>query len=187
MTEIRAMTGRQIQPLDNGWELALSGPQAWQAPGDLTDAEWLPAIVPGTVAAALRVRGQWRIDDARRLHDKDVWYRLQLSGQGQRSLRFEGLATVAEIYFDGALILTSSTMYDPCAAEITLTGEHWLHIAFRSLDAALAATKGPRARWKTMMITDPRLRFLRTTLIGHMPGWCPPVDVVGPYRSVLLV
>ncbi len=78
-------------------------------------------------------------------------------------------------------------MFEPCEAEIVLGGEHWMHIAFRSLRGALAGTKGPRPRWKTMMIEEPRLRFLRTTLIGHMPGWCPPVDVAGPYRSVLLI
>lgn len=181
------MTGRQVQPLDSGWELALSAPQAWSMPTDLTDEQWLPAIVPGTATAALHALGQWSIDDAQRLHDKDVWYRTKLHGQGPRTLRFDGLATFAEIYLDGELILTSSTMFEPCEADITLDGNHWLHIAFRSLDAVIAATKGPRARWKTMMITEPRLRFLRTTLIGHMPGWCPPVDFVGPYRALMLI
>ncbi|MDB5501644.1 MAG: manB [Tardiphaga sp.] len=187
MTDIRTMTGRKVQPLDSGWELALSPPQAWQEPNGLSEAVWLPAIVPGTAAGALRALGEWSFDDPQPLHDKDVWYRLRVNGRGKRKLRFEGLATFAEVFLDDRLILTSSSMFEPYEADIDLGGEHWIHIAFRSLRNVLARTKGPRARWKTMMIEEPRLRFLRTTLIGHMPGWCPPVDVVGPYRSVLLI
>jgi beta-mannosidase len=187
MTDICAMTGRQVQSLTAGWELALSQPQVWQEPRDLTEAAWLPALVPGTSAGALRALGQWSFDDPLPLHDKDVWYRVQVRGHGRRILRFEGLATFAEIFLDDGLILKSSSMFEPCEAEVTLDGEHWLHIAFRSLNNALAGVSGPRARWKTMMIEEPRLRFLRTTLIGHMPGWCPPVDVVGPCRAVVLI
>ncbi len=187
MTDNGARRGSNIQPLDSGWELALSPPQAWQSPDQLTEAAWLTAIVPGTAASALRALGQWSIDGPLPLHDKDVWYRIRLDGHGLRKLQFEGLATFAEVFFDNQLILASSSMFEPYEADIVLDGAHWLHIAFRSLHNVLAATKGPRARWKTMMIEDARLRFLRTTLIGHMPGWCPPVDVVGPYRSVLLI
>jgi beta-mannosidase len=187
MTDIRAITGRTVQPLDSGWELALSLAHAWQEPDRLSEATWLPAIVPGTVAGALRTLGQWSFDDPKPLHDKDVWYRLPVRGHGKRKLRFEGLATFAEVFLDGRLILTGSSMFEPYEVDIELGGEHWIHIAFRSLSRVLAGTKGPRARWKTMMIEEPRLRFLRTTLIGHMPGWCSLVDIVGPYRSVLLI
>lgn len=187
MTDIRAMTGRHVQPLDNGWQLALSPPQAWQAPDDLNDAVWLPAIVPGTAAGTLRALGQWSLDDPQPLHDKDVWYRLPVSGHGARTLRFEGLATFADVFFDGDPILTSNSMFEPYQADVILDGAHWIHIAFRSLRRVLASAKGPRPRWKTMMIEEPKLRFLRTTLIGHMPGWCPAVEVVGPYRSVTLI
>ena len=69
MTDIRAMTGRSVQPLDSGWELALSPPQAWLEPNGLSEAVWLPAIVPGTAAAALRALGQWSFDDPQTLHD----------------------------------------------------------------------------------------------------------------------
>lgn len=164
MTGIRAMD----------WELALSPPQAWSDPAAIDDtAAWQPAIVPGTAAGAT--------------HDQDVWYRTSISGRGVRRLRFEGLATTAEVYLDGKLILTSNTMFAPCEATITLDGSSRLHVAFRSLNGVLAVLKGPRARWKTMMITEPKLRFVRTTLLGHMPGWCPPVAVVGPYRAVTLI
>lgn len=187
MTDIRAITGRTVQPLDSGWDLALSPPQAWQKPSEVRQAVWLPANVPGTAAGALRALGQWSFDDPQPLHDKDIWYRLQISGHGKRKLRFEGLATSAEVFLDDARILTGSSMFEPYEVDIDLDGEHWIYIAFRSLRRVLASAKGPRARWKTMMIEEPRLRFLRTTLIGHMPGWCPPVDVVGPYRPVLLI
>ncbi|WP_457488935.1 glycosyl hydrolase 2 galactose-binding domain-containing protein, partial [Tardiphaga sp. P5_C10] len=133
MTDIRAMTGRKVQPLDTGWELALSLPHAWQEPSGLSEAVWLPAIVPGTAAGALRALGQWSFDDPQPLHDKDVWYRIQVSGNGKRKLRFEGLATFAEVFLDGRLILTGSSMFEPYEAEIVLGGEHWMHIAFRSL------------------------------------------------------
>ena len=97
MTHIRAITGRTVQPLDSDWELALSPPQAWPTPHALSEAAWLPALVPGTAAGALRALGQWSFDDPPPLHDKDVWYRLKISGHGERKLRFEGLATCAEV------------------------------------------------------------------------------------------
>src|SRR4051794_11766130 len=187
MTDVLAITGRTVQPLSLGWELALSPAQAWQHPGELAEAVWVAAIVPGTAAGALRALGQWSFDDPQRLHDKDVWYRVRVAGQGHRTLRFEGLATFADVFLDGRLILSSTSMFEVHDVEVMLEGEHWLHIAFRSLQAIIDVAKGPRARWKTMMITEPKLRFLRTTLIGHMPGWCPPVDIVGPYRPVLLI
>ncbi|MDQ0467265.1 glycosyl hydrolase 2 galactose-binding domain-containing protein [Labrys wisconsinensis] len=173
--------------LTEGWELALSAPGAFARPGESGGAEWLPAIVPGTAAQALAAAGRWRLDRPEPLHDKDVWYRTRIAGQGRHLLRFHGLATIAEVWLDDELLLTSRSMFEAQEVAVELSGEHRLCLAFRSLEAALVTLAGPRARWKPRMIPDQRLRLVRTTLLGHMPGWCPPVHAVGPWRPVELI
>jgi beta-mannosidase len=101
-------------------------------------------------------------------------------------LRFEGLATRAEVWLNGALLLTSQNMFVAHAVEVALSGHDELCLCFRALTAWLARpTK--RARWRPAMIDPTTLRSVRTTMLGHMPGWCPPVHVVGPWRPITVV
>ncbi len=171
--------------LNAGWQLALTAAGAFAQPPD--DADWLPAIVPGTAAEALAALGLWSLEKPRPLADKDIWYRVTLPGSGPCRLDFGGLATIAEVFLDGAPILASDSMFQPVSVAIDRKAGSQLAIAFRSLSAELDRRKGKRARWRPTMIDDQRLRLVRTTLLGHMPGWCPPVDAVGPYRPVRLV
>lgn len=180
----------RIVRLDRGWELARTTPGTCLTPEQLarTALAWRPARVPGTVASVLH-------DDLDRPgpYDRDDWwYRLRFAApegaQGARfRLRFEGLATIAEVWLNGAPLASSRNMFVPCVADVTglLREENELAIRFASLDAALAA-KRPRARWKSALVSRQDLRWIRTTLLGRMPGWTPAIDPVGPWGEVTL-
>ncbi|WP_353861382.1 glycoside hydrolase family 2 protein [Azospirillum formosense] len=180
MARLHAVTGRSVTSLSTGWELCVT------EPGAVPGGDWLPAPVPGTVAQALREAGLYRLGDPLPLHDRDVWYRLRLTGEGPCTLRFHGLATVAEVWLDGKRILSSASMFQRHDVPVTLRGTHALRLVFRALNPVLKAQRG-RGRWPVRLAGPAGLRAVRTTLLGHMPGWCPPVAAVGPWRPVELI
>jgi beta-mannosidase len=103
----------------------------------------------------------------------------------RHTLRFDGLSTLAEVWFNGERVLESSDMFCAYVVDVTdlVTDENELSIRFRSLDAALAERR-PRPRWKTKLVEDQQLRWFRTTLLGRIPGWTPAIRPVGPWRSI---
>ena len=168
------------------WTFAQTASGAWPNPTAIdTATEWLPAIVPGTVGASLQALGRWHPDDDIGFDASDAWYRTTIEGDGPAILRFNGLATIAEVYRDNILVLASDNMFLTHEVGVTLSGQHALLIAFRSLEAYVAGKKG-RARWRPRLIRPPALRFARTLLLGHIPGWGPRVHAVGPWRDVSL-
>ncbi|AWN52797.1 beta-mannosidase [Methylobacterium sp. 17Sr1-1] len=170
--------------LDGPWEMIVTAPSACAGPGDLAGLSgFIPAPVPGTAAGALRAAGQWSDREPTPLHGSDIWYRTPLSGKGREILRFEGLATLCEVWLDGHLLLTSRSMFLAHEVAVDLDGSHTLALAFRSLAQDLARPH-KRGRWRPQLATPGSLRHARTTLLGFMPGWCPSVDAVGPYRPV---
>ena len=184
MARVLSVTGRTAVALDAGWELTVTPPGAAAAPADLEGVrDWLPAPVPGTAAQALRNAGRWTLEAPAPLHGQDVWYRTRVRGEGERTLVFHGLATLAEVWLNGERLLSSDSMFLAHAVPARLTGGNELCLAFRALAPALNGRRG-RARWRPRMIKSQALRGIRTTLLGHMPGWCPPVDAVGPWRPV---
>ncbi|MCX8254185.1 Beta-mannosidase [Beijerinckiaceae bacterium RH AL1] len=168
------------------WELTQTAPGAWIDAASIAAADWLPALVPGTIGASLQAAGRWTPDDGVGFDAFDVWYRAEITGDGAALLQLDGLATIAEVFLGDARVLVSDNMFVAHEIGLTLAGRHTLHIAFRSLDAHLAGKKG-RARWRPKLVRPPALRFVRTLLVGHIPGWGPPVHAVGPYRGVCLV
>lgn len=172
---MRRYLDAEVTELTHGWQL--------QTP----EGHTIPAAVPGTVAAALTQAGLFDPASPDPLQDQDWWFRCRLHEQpGPAVLRLEGLATLAEIFLNGELIGRSESMYVVLDLSIELSGDDELAICLRSLSEALA-TKGPRALWRPRLFDDQGLRLIRTTLLGHMPGWCPTIQAVGPYRPVRLI
>jgi len=171
------------QRLDTGWQCVSTAAGACASPADLPVHGWLAAQVPGTVAGARRAAGLLDLANPPPLAFDDHWYRLALAGTGKRRLRLHGLATVAEVWLDGVRHLDSDSMFVTHDLDIELNGSATLALCFRSLTPALAA-KRSRARWRPRLVSPPTLRNVRTTLLGHMPGWCPSVQAVGPWRPV---
>jgi beta-mannosidase len=174
------------RPLEQGWQ-CLSTPAGTHAsPADWPADGWLAAQVPGTVASAWRAAGRLDADHLPAFAFDDHWYRLSLTGNGPQRLRLHGLATLAEVWLDGVKRLDSDSMFIAHDLDFELHDSATLALCFRSLAPLLAARRS-RARWRPRLVSPPSLRQVRTTLLGHMPGWCPPLQAVGPWRPIELL
>ena len=171
------------RPLVASWWMIVLPSDAITTPDALPDDGcWLQAEVPGTALRALS-RGRPEDDEPIPLHDHDVWYRATVDLVSGERLRFCGLAGLAEIWIGDDHVASSDNMFVATTITAMKTGEIILSIRFRSLNKALQSKHG-RPRWRTRLVTSNALRMYRQTLLGHMPGWCPPIHAVGPYRSV---
>ncbi|UXS02449.1 glycoside hydrolase family 2 protein [Agrobacterium tumefaciens] len=182
------LPGETATLLSEGWTLTLTSADAYDLPSDIpAHLESLPADVPGTVAQALEVSGEFDRFAPEALNDKDAWYRLTLISEvkGRAILRFDGLATVTEVFFNGTLVAASQSMFEVLEIPVDLTGADELAMCFRALSPRLEKT-GPRARWRPQMMNSQGLRLIRTTALGYMPGWCPEIHAAGPWRPVSL-
>jgi beta-mannosidase len=195
---VRAVTGHIKAPILLGWEVGASAPGSIADPSALALAS-LPWVrverVPTTAAAALAAAGRWSLDDdARspaRFDADDWWWRVRFSGglagdadeNDDLVLCLDGIATLAEVWLNGAPIVKSENMFLASETRVTLAVENELLICCRSVDAHLAQ-KRPRPRWRTPMLEQQQLRWIRTTLLGRTPGWSPPAAPVGPWRPV---
>ncbi len=175
--------------LSEGWNLVLTDAGTCISPSDVPlTSGFIPAPVPGTVAEALEKAGRFDRTKPQPLHDRDAWYicRLVDAEAGEAVLRLEGLATLCEVFLNGQKILVSESMFEAHDVDVTLLGGDELALCFRAVEPKLSEP-GPRARWRPQMITPQGLRMVRTTLLGHMPSWCPEVQAVGPWRPISLL
>jgi beta-mannosidase len=166
--------------LDSGWEIAA---------GAAEGLAWAPVRELGTVGASLGVE----LDTPHGRYDaQDWWYRCRFSAPAPRGvdrlqLRFDGLAGLADVWLNDEPVLSTRNMFTTERVDVTgrLRPDNELRIRFRSLDGELAARK-PRPRWKTALVDAQNLRWVRTTLLGRIPGWTPPIHPVGVWKPVWL-
>lgn len=188
-----AMCNRLVWPLDSGWEFAVLPADDCRDPEHLSaDIDWRPARVPGIGAASLVELGESGLSQADP-DNHDYWFRAEFetpSERGRCYLHFDGIATVAEVWLDGQLILASDNMFLGHRIDVTdallASGAHTLHVRCLAL-GRIEVPKRPRARWRATFVADRRLRWLRTTLMGRTPGIGPMQPAVGPWRPVSLV
>ncbi len=187
----RAISSHRVEELNCGWELVDTAPDSLVIDRlDSASLSWRPAIVPGTVAQSIH-------EDINLpgLYDRrDWWYRTsfarpdtQAGKHVRHRLRFDGLATLADIWLNGSKILSTNNMFVAESVDVTalLREQNTLVIHFRSLHSALEE-KRPRPRWKTALTNHQNLRWFRTTLLGRIPAWSPPIEPVGPWRPIAL-
>lgn len=176
-----------------GWEMARQPAGGPAEPGALGAAavEWLPVELPTTAAAALAALGRWSATDEVDFDGYDWWFRCRFSASpasgAERLLRFGGLATVADVWLNGTLLLHSANMFltHECDVTAALRDDNELLMRCRALGPLLEGRR-PRPRWRTRLVQSQALRWFRTTLLGRMPGWSPPAAPVGPWRPVTL-
>ena len=172
--------------LTDGWEAAATAPGRCATPADLADAglEWVTATVPGTAAGAVGA-------DGRDFDAEDWWFRCRFAtdeASAQTELRLGGVATVAEVYLNGTLVLESESMFASHRVDLAgrLSAENELVIACRALVPLLARRRRPSARWRTRVVNAGNLRWYRTMMFGRSPGFAPGPAPVGPWRPVSL-
>ena len=171
----------QVSPWQCAATTLNSAPDPEAALVQLGAADWRPVAVPGAVAGS--VEGD--ID----AWNTDWWFRTTLvleRATSARSLRFDGVATLATVWVNGIKLAENNDMFAGFDAELPMeAGTYEVVVVCRGLASIEPPTK-PRQRWRTQLVSDPRLRWIRTSLWGHMPGWTPPVPAVGIVRSVTL-
>jgi beta-mannosidase len=182
--------------LSADWQAARTSVDLHADTAGIEALNWIPARVPGTAAAALRDAGEWRLGDRHDFDAEDWWFRTSfpaaepLAPGEEAWLCLEGIATVAEVYLNGELVLESDSMFAAHALDVTgrlrERAQNELAIRCRALGPLLAVRRRPRARWRTRLVDDGNLRFFRTMLLGRMPGLAPGPPAVGPWRAVAL-
>ena len=111
-------------------------------------------------------------------------FRAALSAAEDGVLEVEGIATVWDLLVDGEVVLSGTSQFERHEVEIA-AGEHEVRVVVHPLTPLLdEAPRKPRQRWRTMLVDDARLRWVRTQVLGRAPGFSPGPPVVGPHLPV---
>ncbi len=114
-------------------------------------------------------------------------YVAHCTADGPGVLELGGIATVWDLLLDGEIVCSGRSMFERRVVDVA-AGDHEVRIVVHPLTELLDQMPSrPRQRWRTQLVEDARLRWVRTQLLGRAPGFSPGPPVVGPYRPVTLV
>ncbi|TQV74602.1 glycoside hydrolase family 2 protein [Aliikangiella marina] len=177
---------------DIAWQLAATDCDEVAAPQELSeDLIWIETKVPSTVGEAIEDSNTYK-HLLNSIESKDWWYRCRFDLQSSPTstkpkLVFGGLSTLAEVWLNGEAILMTDNMF--VEHEVFLENlkniDNELVIRFRSVEN-FVKRRHPRPGWKTKLVNNQNLRWVRTSLLGRIPGWTPPVVAVGPWKPIKL-
>lgn len=191
----QSQIGRSVVPLNAGWEFR----QRMQGPG-VQQAEWRPAEVPGTVHTDL-LRHQLIPDPFYRenesklqwIEDANWEYRCTLHATPEIlkhrnvELVFEGLDAYAEVYLNGAQILTADNMFREWRVDVKphlKLGPNELLVLFPSVIKA-AEKVADQDKWHPQEKTEHKT-YIRKAAYEYGWDWGPRLVTSGIWRPVKL-
>lgn len=181
-----------MMQLSEHWRVWKTSPNQYDSPTWIQSASDspLPATAPKTVASLLVDSTPQPIENLSDLETFDWWYALDVEKTTsgiKHYLHFDGLATIADVWLNGELILHTENMFRAYRVDVTdsFQPKNELVICFRSLKEHLEINR-KRPKWKTRLVDHQNLRWVRTTLLGSIPGWTPPIKPIGIWREAWL-
>ena len=186
-------TGEELAPdlLANAqWKVIKTAPGAVSGPDDLATASgWIEAAVPGTAAGALRDQQGEESARSADIDAHDWWWRTRVPVDPTQSpwfLEVMGLATLADVWVNGELVLHAENMFRSHVVELWDLGRS-AEVAIRCAATLPAVTQRlPRPRWRSPLVQHQGWRWQRTSLLGRIEGWGKGAPPVGPWRPVRL-
>lgn len=180
--------------LNKNWSFFRSSPNQYTEPADydINNINISEAIVPGTIAMAVNGTSPqcWSPDID--YDDYDWWYQHKFEvkktdSEQKKYLCFDGLATLCDIWLNDEKILTTNNMFRAYRVEISqlLRKSNNLVLVFRSVTHNLKE-KRPRPKWKTKLVENQQMRWIRSTVLGHVSAWTPPIKAVGPWKNIYI-
>ncbi|MGN7132599.1 glycosyl hydrolase 2 galactose-binding domain-containing protein [Rhodococcoides corynebacterioides] len=177
-------TGHESVSAD--WTLCRTDAGAADAPPG-PEVVRIPARVPGTVAEALRDAGR-PVPTADDLDGADWWFETTLTvPEDATRLEFDSLATVSEVWVDGMVQASSTSMFVPVVVDLTAFVGRTVSVAVCCRALTPTLRRRPRGRWRSSMIAQQGLRWVRTSMLGRAPVFAGAPVPVGIVRDVRLV
>ncbi|MCW8876238.1 MAG: hypothetical protein OQK51_04190, partial [Kangiellaceae bacterium] len=152
--------------------------------------ETTPAKVPGTVPMTVKNEEPDCLQPQLDYHDFNWVYKTRIDSSILASITspklvFEGLATLCDVWLNGEHALSTDNMFRRYEFDLS-SHRHAsieLVLVFRSVNDFLQQRR-PRPRWKTKLVDNQQMRWIRATVLGHVDVWTPPIKTVGPWRPI---